>query len=173
MAGDPAPGDPVDRSADDQVGNERQAEHDDDELPEIDRLEHDHLVEHVHHDAKQDHPQDAMPAFAQQVTAPLRMPEDVPQVRGLALIGVQHAVADGVNRRHHRLEHEPEGKGPVEAVDQIGGEFWDTWYVQHYFKRGQISMWSGFDPELRRQLATIRQLLGLRHQTPTPEWALS
>jgi len=33
-------------------------------------------------------------------------------------------------------------------------------------------MWSGFDPELRRQLATIRQLVGLRHQTPTREWAL-
>ena len=33
-------------------------------------------------------------------------------------------------------------------------------------------MWSGFDPELRRQLATIRQLVGLRHQTPTREWPL-
>jgi hypothetical protein len=33
-------------------------------------------------------------------------------------------------------------------------------------------MWSGFDPEFRRQLATIRQLVGLRHQTPTREWPL-
>ena len=33
-------------------------------------------------------------------------------------------------------------------------------------------MWSGFDPELRRQLATIRQLVGLRHQPPTREWPL-
>src|SRR5262245_12109947 len=39
-------------------------------------------------------------------------------------------------------------------------------------QRGQIPMWSGFDPELRRQLATIRQLVGLRHQTPTREWPL-
>jgi hypothetical protein len=33
-------------------------------------------------------------------------------------------------------------------------------------------MWSGFDPEFRRQLATIRQLVGLRRQTPTREWPL-
>jgi hypothetical protein len=33
-------------------------------------------------------------------------------------------------------------------------------------------MWSGFDPELRRQLATIRQLVALKHQTPTREWPL-
>jgi len=33
-------------------------------------------------------------------------------------------------------------------------------------------MWSGFDPELQRQLATIRQPVGLRHQTPTREWPL-
>jgi hypothetical protein len=33
-------------------------------------------------------------------------------------------------------------------------------------------MWSGFDPSLLRQLATIRQLVGLSHQTPTREWPL-
>ena len=33
-------------------------------------------------------------------------------------------------------------------------------------------MWPGFDPEFRRQLATIRQLVALRHQTPTREWPL-
>jgi len=33
-------------------------------------------------------------------------------------------------------------------------------------------MWSGFDPELRRQLATIRQLIALKHQSPTREWPL-
>jgi hypothetical protein len=31
-------------------------------------------------------------------------------------------------------------------------------------------MWAGFDPELLRQLATIRQLVALRHCTPTREW---
>jgi hypothetical protein len=33
-------------------------------------------------------------------------------------------------------------------------------------------MWAGMDPELQRQLATIRQLVALRHQTPTREWPL-
>lgn len=33
-------------------------------------------------------------------------------------------------------------------------------------------MWPGMDPELRRQLATIRQLVALRHYTPTREWPL-
>ena len=33
-------------------------------------------------------------------------------------------------------------------------------------------MWSGFDPELLRQLATIRQLAALSHRTPTREWPL-
>jgi len=33
-------------------------------------------------------------------------------------------------------------------------------------------MWPGMDPELRRQLATIRQLVSLRHRTPTREWPL-
>jgi hypothetical protein len=31
-------------------------------------------------------------------------------------------------------------------------------------------MWAGFDPELLRQLATIRQLVSLRRRTPTREW---
>lgn len=30
-------------------------------------------------------------------------------------------------------------------------------------------MWSGFDPELRRQLDNIRQMVALRYQTPTRE----
>jgi hypothetical protein len=33
-------------------------------------------------------------------------------------------------------------------------------------------MWSGLDPELLRQLATIRQMVALTHQTPTREWPL-
>ena len=33
-------------------------------------------------------------------------------------------------------------------------------------------MWPGFDPELRRQLSTIRQLAALSHRTPTREWPL-
>jgi hypothetical protein len=31
-------------------------------------------------------------------------------------------------------------------------------------------MWDGFDPELRRQIASIRELVALRHQTPSNEW---
>jgi len=34
-------------------------------------------------------------------------------------------------------------------------------------------MWAGFDPELLRQLATIRQLVALRYSTPTREWPLA
>jgi hypothetical protein len=33
-------------------------------------------------------------------------------------------------------------------------------------------MWSGFDPELRRQLDNVRQMVKLRRQTPTREWPL-
>ena len=33
-------------------------------------------------------------------------------------------------------------------------------------------MWPGLDPELLRQLATIRQLVGLSQRTPTREWPL-
>ena len=33
-------------------------------------------------------------------------------------------------------------------------------------------MWHGFDPELQRQFASIRELVALRHQTPTKEWPL-
>lgn len=33
-------------------------------------------------------------------------------------------------------------------------------------------MWSGFDPELCRQLAYVRQMVKLSHQTPTREWPL-
>jgi hypothetical protein len=33
-------------------------------------------------------------------------------------------------------------------------------------------MWSGLDPELVRQLGTIRQLVALTRQTPTREWPL-
>jgi hypothetical protein len=33
-------------------------------------------------------------------------------------------------------------------------------------------MWSGFDPELRRDFDSIRELVALRHQAPTREWPL-
>jgi hypothetical protein len=33
-------------------------------------------------------------------------------------------------------------------------------------------MWDGFDPEVRRQLALIKQLTVRRHQTPVKEWPM-
>ena len=33
-------------------------------------------------------------------------------------------------------------------------------------------MWSGFDPELRRQFENVREMVSLTHQTPTQEWPL-
>ena len=33
-------------------------------------------------------------------------------------------------------------------------------------------MWQGFDPEIRRQWATLKELINLRHQTPKKEWPL-
>ena len=33
-------------------------------------------------------------------------------------------------------------------------------------------MWRGLDPEIRRQLDNVRQMVALRHQTPVREWAL-
>jgi hypothetical protein len=33
-------------------------------------------------------------------------------------------------------------------------------------------MWSGLNPELQRQLQTVRQMVQRSHQTPTREWPL-
>jgi hypothetical protein len=33
-------------------------------------------------------------------------------------------------------------------------------------------MWPGFDPDLRRQFETVREMVRLTHQTPTREWPL-
>ena len=33
-------------------------------------------------------------------------------------------------------------------------------------------MWYGFDPDLRKQLADLREMVGLQHQSPTREWPL-
>lgn len=33
-------------------------------------------------------------------------------------------------------------------------------------------MWHGFDPEIRRELATLKALVNLGHQTPKNEWPL-
>jgi hypothetical protein len=33
-------------------------------------------------------------------------------------------------------------------------------------------MWSGFDPVIMKELASIRQMVALRHQTPIKEWPL-
>jgi hypothetical protein len=33
-------------------------------------------------------------------------------------------------------------------------------------------VWPGFDPQIVRQLATIRSMVALQHQTPTKEWPL-
>ena len=33
-------------------------------------------------------------------------------------------------------------------------------------------MWSGFDPEILRDLKTVRQLVQLTRQTPSREWPL-
>ena len=34
-------------------------------------------------------------------------------------------------------------------------------------------MWFDLDPELRRQLEHIRQMVALQHQTPTREWPMT
>ena len=34
-------------------------------------------------------------------------------------------------------------------------------------------MWFDLDPELRRQLEHIRQMVSLQHQTPTREWPMT
>jgi hypothetical protein len=33
-------------------------------------------------------------------------------------------------------------------------------------------MWPGFDPEIARDLATVKMLVGLCHRAPTHEWPL-
>ena len=33
-------------------------------------------------------------------------------------------------------------------------------------------MWHGFDPEIRQQLAAVKEMATRRHQTPTNEWPL-
>ena len=33
-------------------------------------------------------------------------------------------------------------------------------------------MWQGFDPEIKRDLAAVKALIRLTHQTPTREWPL-
>jgi hypothetical protein len=33
-------------------------------------------------------------------------------------------------------------------------------------------MWPGFDPKLRRDLQTVREMVSLTHQTPVREWPL-
>ncbi len=33
-------------------------------------------------------------------------------------------------------------------------------------------MWQGFDPEIQRDLAAVKALVRLTHQTPTREWPL-
>jgi hypothetical protein len=35
-----------------------------------------------------------------------------------------------------------------------------------------VSVWSGFDPDLYRQLLNVREMVRLQHQTPTREWPL-
>ena len=37
---------------------------------------------------------------------------------------------------------------------------------------GDPLMWPGFDPQIQRDLATIKALVNLRPQTPTREWPL-
>ena len=34
-------------------------------------------------------------------------------------------------------------------------------------------MWPGLDPNIRRELATIREMVSLRYQSPTKEWPLA
>jgi hypothetical protein len=33
-------------------------------------------------------------------------------------------------------------------------------------------MWPGFDPVIKKELANIRRMVALKHQTPTMEWPL-
>jgi hypothetical protein len=46
------------------------------------------------------------------------------------------------------------------------------WKSFQHNQKGTRAMWSGFDPELRRQLKNIHQMVMLQHQTPTREWPL-
>ena len=38
--------------------------------------------------------------------------------------------------------------------------------------QGEGSMWQFFDPEMRRDLENIREMVKLKHLTPTREWPL-
>ena len=33
-------------------------------------------------------------------------------------------------------------------------------------------MWPGFDPQIRRELTLVREMVALRHSTPSREWPL-
>lgn len=39
-------------------------------------------------------------------------------------------------------------------------------------KKGQQQVWTGFDPDMWRDLATFREMVALRYQTPQKEWPL-
>ena len=63
----------------------------------------------------------------------------------------------------------PPGEG---SAVQIAADA-TLWLAHPLSKAVLLSMWPGFDPELRRQLDHVRQMVARSHQTPTREWPLT
>src|SRR6185436_578662 len=99
---------PIDRTAKDHIGQERERQNDDNQLRRIDAMENKQLVYDLHEDAKRDHARYGLPSFAKQVP-PFAWPgEDRPEVRGPFLTRVNDAITRRKDQRHQRLQHEAE-----------------------------------------------------------------
>src|SRR5690349_14667486 len=109
----PCSGDPVNRTAKDQIGNERERQNDDYELQRMDSMEYEQLVHDVHHHAERDHACHGLSTLSQQFPSLAWPREDRPEVRRPTLTRVNDAVSRGIDQRHRWLHEESKRKRAV------------------------------------------------------------
>ena len=117
-----APRNPIYRTAEQQIRDEREKQNDDDELERIHAPEDHDLVDEVDQRTKSDHAGECGPSLVQALPTMAAFCQHRPEICRSARARVLHPVANGVQHGHRRLEKKPERERSTRAADQVRPE---------------------------------------------------
>jgi len=115
----PAAQQPVHGAAYQKVRNDRQHEHNDDQLERPNAAQDDPLIEQVHDDAEGDDPADRRQAVAEKLAALVWVREHRPEVRRTPRLRIPSAVAIRIKHGHEGLKHETERERAARPAGEI------------------------------------------------------
>src|SRR5262249_45972625 len=110
--------DAVGKTADHEIRNDGQQGSDGQQLPRVNPMKDDHLIDHVDDQREQENPAHGLPPLAQQELPVSRVGDDGPGEGGPTFAGVPQPRPEGKEDRHRRLNDQPKSHEPVGATEQ-------------------------------------------------------